>query len=282
MSNRSLNLIYSSKTSKPSDFFYQIKQINNIVLKFKKDEISNDFSPDDEKELGRGTTYAVFPELTKQTKQNRSITIDDFRNSLGLRGVSDPALQNKILSLILQSKLGIQFGLGGVLNSLFVDNEEQKFLASNYALSFEVRNNQRVKLIYSTVIRDITKKNLDTDFTAKIEIDITPNRVAIDKFIITQLSETPNSNSAFKNLEANQVNILMKIILFLMNYFKMNSDIEIENVYYDKTPWDSNTRKYGTVQQDNELDEWDQSEINDPSVDGLNPSFISLNCYNQN
>ncbi|MBL7478978.1 hypothetical protein [Legionella bononiensis] len=275
MSNRSLNLIYSSKTNKPSNFFSKIKLMNNIVLKFKKEDIINDFSSDDETEIGRSDSYAVFPELVQQVKQQHQITLDDFRTSLARRGISDRTFQNKILSLILQSKAGIQFGLGSAFNALFTDSQHQFYLTADYNLSIEVKNNQRVKLIYSAGWRDITKTTTEPELTARTEVDITPNRVALDKCIITQISDSPEAKNAFAYLESNQVNIVQKIILFLMNYFNLNSDIEIENVYYDKTPWNLNTRRYESVVQNDELNEWDESEDDAPSADGLTPTLTS-------
>ncbi|KTD51136.1 hypothetical protein [Legionella quateirensis] len=284
MRNRSLNLIYSTKTSKPSDFFGKIKQMNNIVLKFKKEDIINDFSSDDETEIGRSDSYAVFPELKQLVNQEHQITIDNFRASLELRGISDPTFQNKILSLILQNKAGIHFGLGSAFNALFAGSEHPFYLTSDYNLNIEVKNNQRVKLIYLASWRDITKSTAKPQLSARVEVDITPNRVAIDTCNITQITETPEAINAFNYLEANQANIFQKIILFLMNYFKINSDIEIENVYYDKTPWNLNTRRYEKELNNDELNEWDHSEQTEPSdlsvldedsTEGLHPTLTA-------
>lgn len=257
--------------------------MNSMVLKFKQEDIINDFGTKDEKEIGRAGPYAVFSELKELVdQQKKRLTVQDLRASLSQRGVSDPIFQNKILSLILQNRAGIQFGLGLAFATLFTESTHPYCLNSNYDISIEVKNSQQVKLVYTANWQNITKQSRATELGARVEIDITPNRVAIDQCIIAQISDSPEAKAAFDYLNANQVNIIHKIILFLMNYFQINSDIEIENVYYDKTPWNLNNRKYEPLMNNQALNVVDNleahepselSEINEPAAGGLSSSL---------
>ncbi|WP_298622546.1 hypothetical protein [uncultured Legionella sp.] len=65
MSKKSFNLVYSTQPHNSFNFFHNLKKMNEVVLKFKTEDVINDFNSTDEAEIGRGNTYAVFPELAQ-------------------------------------------------------------------------------------------------------------------------------------------------------------------------------------------------------------------------
>lgn len=216
--------------------------MNEVVLHFKVSDVINDFSSADEKEIGRGESYAVFPELAEMVNNEEKITIDAFRNSLQSRGITDVTFQNKILSLVLQSKAGLHFALGNVLNGLLMENNHDFLMQPNYHLSLEVLDNKHIKINFTGNWRNIMNETNTADLRANVSVDITPNKVSIESFKVTQLSNSPETKSAFDFLEANQANLLEKIIIFLKNLFSLNTDIEIENVSKDDLPWYLNSK----------------------------------------
>jgi hypothetical protein len=216
--------------------------MNEVVLHFKVSDVINDFNLADENEIGRGESYAVFPELAEMVNQEEKITIDAFRNSLQSRGITDTTFQNKILSLVLQSKAGLHFALGNVLNGLLMDNNHNFLMQPNYHLNLEVLDNKHIKINFTGNWRNIMNETDTPDLRANVSVDITPNKVSIESFQVTQLSNSPETKSAFEFLEANQANLLEKIFIFLKNLFSLNADIEIENVSKDNLPWYLNTQ----------------------------------------
>lgn len=242
MSKKSFNLVYSSQSNNSFNFFQNLKKMNEVVLHFKVSDVINDFNSADEKEIGRGESYAVFPELAKMVNNEEKITIDAFRNSLQSRGITDITFQNKILSLVLQSKAGLHFALGNVLNGLLMENNHNFLMQPNYHLNLEVLGNKHIKINFTGNWRNIMNETDTADLRANVSVDITPDKVAIESFQVTQLSNSPETKSAFEFLEANQANLLEKIFIFLKNLFSLNADIEIENVSKDDLPWYLNAK----------------------------------------
>lgn len=253
MSKKSLNLIYSSASTTSFNFFKHIKSVNQTIIQFKKGSVINDFDITDETEIGRGRSYAVFPELREQVKRDEKITVNDFRASLCARGITDITFQNKILSLVLQNKAGLQYAFGNIFTDLLLSNKHDFLMASGYKLKLEVKDEHQIKLIFSGNWRDIYDPDTPA-LNATVQLDMTPDKVTIEQFNITQLSNSPSTDKAFDFLEQNQANIFEKFIIFLKNIFGINSDAEIENVYRDQTPWNSNTKTIN-----------DASEITDES-----------------
>lgn len=249
---RSLNLIYSSSSNlrgaadaRNMGFFSKVKKMKEIVLQFKQEDVINDFNRKDHEEVGRGLSYAVFPELEKRVvEQNEKITLDSIRDGLRVRGVTNEILQNKALALLLQSKAGMQFALGNILNGLFLENDHKFLMSSNYKVEFEVKSNNRVKLVITANWNDITKSPQVASFNGRVEVDITPSKVAINSFKITQIYESDEANQAFAFLQSNQASIWQKFVIILKNFFGINSDLEIENAASDNFSWEKNIKKH--------------------------------------
>ena len=196
------------------------------------------FTQADEVEISRGSSYAYFPELRKHVDQDNSITIDDFRKTLTAKGVSDPLFQNKVLCMILQSKLGIQFGLVGTLDGLLL-NQVGSIIsdAGTREISMEVNNYNNINLNIKGEIKDFNNHDVPPLISFSICINITPDMVAITDYSLTQISNTPSADSAFKFFEDNQQNILEKILTYIKRFFGYNSELRLEENTDNRFSW---------------------------------------------
>jgi hypothetical protein len=248
--SKTVNLIYSSlqlkNPARPENtgFFCKIKLIRKIIFNFKAEGIINDFSPADEFEVGRGNSYAVFPELQAAVDKGQRVTLAMLRNGLKSRGIVNEFLQNKAMSLLLQNKAGIHYAMGNVLNGLLLENEHSFLMRRDYTVRFEVKNKNHIKLLFVGTWRDITKNPQEDCLEGRIEINITPEKIAINHFEITQLSNSPAAKNAFRFLEHNQVSLWQKIVIFFKTFFNAHSELDVENVNIDKKPWHENSRKH--------------------------------------
>lgn len=219
---KSLDLRFSKST------FYFFSQLTAIKEEIK--EIKSNAGPDirftkaDELEIGRGNSYALFDEL-----KDSKITIDSFRRSLAKRGVVDLDLQNKVLCMILQDKIGVHFVLAKLVNSLFLDNDHTLLLNStNYELSLEVNNNKKLTLVFNGIWEDYTTAPRIPAISVRTAVTITPEAVAVNKFEITQLSSSGMASNAYQFLEKHQQNILEKIISYIKQFFGFNEELRLE------------------------------------------------------
>lgn len=223
----SLNLKYS----RYSNFFSKVSQIHKEIKKYKNSTSLAEFTKEDDNEIRRGTSYAVFPELQDDVKQGREVTLQTFRNALDTRGITDTDFQNKILYLILQNRAGIHFAFGNIVNGLF-HNDENDFtliMDRDYTLEMKVNGDNEVTLVFEATWDDYSKDPRLPAITVNIEVNITPDMASISNFNISQTAETPQANAAFKFLEDNQQNILQKLITFLKEIFGFNSELRLES-----------------------------------------------------
>ncbi len=183
-----------------------------------------EFTKADEFEIGRGKTYAVFKEL----KNDVNVTIESFRNGLATRGLLDTELQNKILCMTLQTKVGIPFALGNIINSLFLNNKHNLLMNPDYELALEVNNDKKVTLTLKGFCDAIINIK-DPAISFSISVAITPASVVISNFTITQLSDSQEASNAYKFLEDNQQNILEKIVSYIKQFFGFNSELKLED-----------------------------------------------------
>lgn len=232
---KNVNLIYSCP--KKLNFFKDIKKVREIYLEFKAENNINIFGEADDFETGRGSTYAVFPELQALRNNNEKITVHALRQCLISRGVVDPFLQNKAMTMLLQNRAGIHYPLATILNNLFMEHNKPFLMdSSNYDVKFEVRNNNHVRLIFTGIWQNCDKIPKENALEARIEIDIMPERVAILNFEMSQIDDSEETNEVFKFLKANQVRILERIIIFLQSRFNVNTDLEIDNTTSELPP----------------------------------------------
>lgn len=235
MSKKSINLVYSSNKS---NFFAIVKEIRGQVLNFKSELKDNGFATKDEIEISRGLSYAVLPQLIERGENNQ-ITTQIFIDELKNAGVKDDIFQQKILSLLLQSRAGIHYGIVGAVNALFL-NHNYQYLVSNdsFKLKLEVKNGKKVRIIADSTIINLEQEKC---FGVHLEIDITPKRVCINKLQITKKFENNNdADNAFSLLEKNKANILQMFIIFIKRLFNADSNMEIENEKKDKYGFNGN------------------------------------------
>lgn len=263
---KTLNLIYSS--AERLNFFGKIKQIGGIVFKFKSEGVINDFGTADENEVGRGDSYAVFPELQTMFESGEKITLAALREGLRSRGVVDQFMQNKAMTMLLQCKAGMHYAMGNVLNGLLLENGHN-FLTRRYDVKFEVQSPNHVKLVFNGTWQNFMKDPREDSLQARVEIDITPERIAIYNFNVTQISKSPEAEQAFRFLQNNQTSIWQKIVTFFKTYFNANSDLEIENVALDNKPWHENTKKI-----DEPLVDVEESSSEEDDLDNGDSGFI--------
>lgn len=248
--SKSINLLYSSQGSccfeneSSFDFFKKIRGMNEEITAFKKDQIINDFNRKDSIEVSRHNTYAVFPELMALIKQGKTISLDDIREQLKNRKITDKTFQNKALAMLLQNKIGVHFGLSSVCLSLLHENSHSFYIEQKQnVVNFEVKNKDHIQFIYSTNLYE-TNGNPAPALSLRIEIDITPSKVILRNVEITQLVNSPEANEAFDFLNNNQAALWERIIIFLKTIFGYNNNIELENEETDKISWQSNTKAY--------------------------------------
>lgn len=239
-----INLVYLSKTNNLG-FFENIRNINNEIIKFKKDDAINEFNEYDEREVQRGASCAVFPEL----KTTKHITIQDLKQGLKTRGVKDEIFQNKILSLLIQSRVGVVFPLVAAILMLF-GNDKFFVDTSSNNIELNVKNNGLVRLVYSGTLNGTTQENA---FKVRIEVDITPHKAAVSSFTIKQVAYSDEAKLAFNFLKDNQVSIFQQFILWIKSFFSYNKDFEIENEARDNLLWAQNTKRGGATEVEFEI-----------------------------
>ncbi|CAM2839625.1 Uncharacterised protein [Legionella steigerwaltii] len=223
-------------------FFTKIKKINSIICESKKKDSISIFDAKDEKEIGRDRSYAVFPELRIE---NAKITLESFRRCLNNRGIQDLAFQNKILNMILQNRDGVQFAMNKIVDSLlYLEDEYPIWMRPDlpeYKIELEVDNNNSVNLIFKGIWETLTTDDSagpkENAIEACIKINISRDLVAITSFDLTKLSDMPNVTKAFELLEANQQNILMKLITFIRHVLGYNSELRLEERQENDRSW---------------------------------------------
>jgi hypothetical protein len=224
MANDSVNLKYTSY----SKFFSNVKALRQEININKSRKPVSKFSEKDEIEIGRGASYALFPELLDDISKDRQVTVKSFKQALSDRGVTDIDYQNKILFLILQNKAGIQYYMGDLVNSLLLENQYQ-LLMSNYDLELKVNSSNEVTLIFKAIWNDITQDPRVPAIEANIEVSITPGNAKIANFNLTKIGDTEQANNGFKFLQDNQQNILGKLITYIMDVFGFDTGRTLES-----------------------------------------------------
>ncbi|WP_392537155.1 hypothetical protein [Legionella sp. 227] len=232
-----LNLEYATNGL---GFFSQIQRANSVIRATKKNDLT--FNAEDEKEIGRNTSYAAFPELRDR---NTKITLDSFRGCLNDRGITDAAFQNKILHMTLQSRIGIHFAMNKIVESLLnLEADYPVWMCPDlpeYKIELVVVNNNSVDFIFKSIWKTLAPDDPTGETVnaveACIKINISREVVAITSFELTKLSDMPNVTKAFELLEANQQNILMKLITFIRHVLGYNSELRLEEQQENDRSW---------------------------------------------
>lgn len=222
-------------------FFSQVEKINAEIKKFKRSNSTAEFTDAHSFEIGRGPSYALFPELLEIVDKGEQVTIPLFRKALHTRGITNIDFQNKILSLVLQNKAGIQYPIGNIVNNLFMNNNHSLLMDRNYKLSLKVDDPNCVKLVFKAVWEDYTTEPRKPSIDVCVEVYITPDVVAINDFKITQISDTPVAHAAYRFLEDNQQNIIEKILSYIKRVFGFNSELRMEEAQANEQCWAPST-----------------------------------------
>ncbi|HHF7382627.1 TPA: hypothetical protein ACPSKF_003158, partial [Legionella anisa] len=225
-------------------FFNQISQVNAIISQSKKKNSLSQFTAADDVEICRGMSYAAFPELVELVNEGGQITVDGFRSCLKNRGIDDLAFQNKILNMTLQTREGVQYAAGRIIDTLLLDNQCYMWMLRDFPyfkIELEVDDNNSINLIFNGtweafVTEDPTGPR-ENAVKACVKINISREMVAITSFELTQLSDNPSATRAFELLEANQQNILMKLITFIQHAFGYNCEFRLEEQQEDDQSW---------------------------------------------
>lgn len=234
-----LNLEYATNGLR---FFTQIQSANSIIRESKQNGSISTFNAEDENEIGRSSSYAAFPELRVK---NTKITLDVFRRCLEDRGIKDAAFQNKILHMTLQSRACIHYAMNKIVDSLlYLENENPIWMSPylpEYKIELQVINNNSVDFIFKGIWQTLatdsqTGETVDAVETC-VKINISRDVVAITSFELTKLSDMPNVTKAFERLEANQQNILMKLITFIRHILGYNSELRLEEQEENDPSW---------------------------------------------
>ncbi len=236
MANQSVNLKYASQGL---GFFNNLGTIHTGIVQMKQKGSIANFTEVDEKEIGRGLSYALFPELKEHFNNGGVITIDLFKKLLSDRGVTYEAFQNKILSMVLQKKVGLQFRIGELINSLFLSNEFLLMVDHGYQLELVVNSSNNVSLHYKTSCYDYSSgEKVVGVLSVNTKVQITPELVTVSEFDVEQLIDTEESNKAVKFLEENQQNILQKLVTYIKRVFGYDSELRFEETKNDDNSWD--------------------------------------------
>lgn len=225
MANDSLNLKYTGY----GKFFTNIAKIRKEINVNKDSAYISEFTDADEREIGRGKSYAVFPELVKDVNEERDITLESFQNALAKRGIIDPDFQKKILYLVLQNRAGIQYPIGNIINSLLLENGFQLLMNRNYGLELKVNSANEVTLTFKGVWEDFTQDPRVPAIGAHVEVRITPEKAEISNFYMTKIADTEQANAGFNFLQENHQNILLRLITYLMDLFGFDTGRTLES-----------------------------------------------------
>lgn len=234
MSQNTVNLKYATNNH---SFFSNLRLMENIIKDHKKSNPIATFDQRDETEIGRSTGYAVFPELKAQVQAGTPISVDDFRHALAQRGIYNPAMQNKILNFTLQNKAGLQFAMGGIVSALMAEAQLAMAMNHNYQLNIEVNGPDDVTLVFDGVWEDVTVEPREPAVSAHVEINITPSKILITDFNLTQVGDSAAANQAHDYLLSNQQNILMKLLTFIKHLFGFNAELRLEQENKEDQSW---------------------------------------------
>lgn len=224
-----IDLKYASHDSTFFTFFNHAKSAVREFIVSKSPKLR--FNAKDEGEIARGFSYAFFPELKDLVQNGRQLTFDDVRRSLSQRGIDDIAFQNRILMMLIQNKVCLQFGLYPIFNALFA---EFKLIAKESQLIETLEVNHAEEICYSFKnsfyeLDEGSQINLEKPaIELSFEIKITPEKVELISYQLKQLFDSPNVREAYAAVQAEQQNILMQWITYIKYLLGFASELIVE------------------------------------------------------
>lgn len=237
MPHRQLDLIYAKSDSL---FFANMAKMRSDITAKKKQKETFAFTEKDEEEIGRGQRYAVFDAL----KKNKLLRISTagIRACLNDKNVTQIAFQNKILNMILQTKLGLAFPFTAAIHQLLLAENKGLNIVINQnktGMELKVEDTQHVTLIVKLVCTDMFDTDRPEDiFEASIKINISLETVELGNCHLTQLSDSHIATILYHHLEENQQNFLMKLITFIMRLLGFNDELVLEKTDPAEGTWE--------------------------------------------
>lgn len=223
MSKKTINLKYAKKDS---GFIADLTEIKTIIENNKDSD--RVFSDLDENEMGRKSSYALFPELQEDVKQKNQLTTARFRQALAERKVDNTDFQNKILAAFMQSKAGIQFGLITTIDNLLLTDKFQLFKnEETQKFSMEVENEHSVLLRFKGTWEDQSYDSLPI-VEAEFAISISPEMIELRSCQLTQLADNEFADGVFNVLQQREQNIFEKILSYVKQLFGYGNELKLE------------------------------------------------------
>lgn len=225
MAKSTINLIYSNNNL---GFFSSLASIRTSINDYKQEPGFLRFTKKNEREIGRFNTYAFLPELNQLVQQGQNITTQSVRDVLHNRGLTDNQLQSKILVMLLQNKVGIQFVLGTVLANLFLSNGFPIFMHPDYHLDMKVNSSKDVTVTFNSTWLNQANLSSEKAFDVSIKFNISIDRVLLTDFSLNRLSDSAQLIKAEAIFSDHQQSFLMKIVNYIRHFLGFNSELLLE------------------------------------------------------
>ncbi len=220
--SKSINLIYSKNNL---GFFSNISIVKSKVEPFYKNPKNFEFDDRDHREISRGESYAFWDDLKVLVQNDQEISIDNFKESLKQQGITDENFQNRVLWLILQSKIGIHWCIPGLVVNLFKD-KDYSLSIKHPMVSLNINHKDELLLNFSGTLTNLDNNESLSSFNSCFVI--TPEMVAISDFSFTKISDSPIANDFFQFLEDNQHHFLQRLWLWIKRFFGFNTELRLE------------------------------------------------------
>ncbi|MBA2656437.1 MAG: hypothetical protein H0U70_05565 [Tatlockia sp.] len=185
-------------------------------------------------EASRGNSYSIFPELIGPGK----CTLPAIKEALKSRGVDDE-LQNQVINLMLQCRVGIFYGLNVLIEGLIYekskivissDNDQDKnYLSAEVIESNNEKDPVSVILKIKMPMQTFTSNGIELVCIVDTELRVSKNSIYLNKITYNQVGDSEISNKIFKAVSTDEnYSVLNQIWDFIKNIFFKNIDNELE------------------------------------------------------
>lgn len=217
MSNK-INLLYAKRSSE----LFRLMRLAKIEDNYNWSEPFND---KDEKEIGRGRSYAVFPELQTIVDKNEKITIAEFKKCLAAHGIVSKELQTRVLHSIIQNRAGFHYLLGGFIQAYLIKQEVNLSQNSEADFQAQVINSGKVLIKYKSNYCDPDSKPI---ISINFSFSITPDNIKINTFEINKISNLPLAKKVFSILQESQNNFFISLLIYIKRLFGYDSELILD------------------------------------------------------
>ena len=192
---------------------------NSIKTPIVTDEVKDKF------EINRGKAYAFFPELIDSATE---ISITNFKELLKAKGISDNDFQEKILTMILQNRVGIHFGIMKYISVCFLpengDIPEYSLPQDKISMNLEVIDSEKIEFHINSKVTLTSDDNTEIA-NINILLTITPDDVLVNHFKVETLNKSQEAQEVYELLKLQEDGLLQRII----NWFKRLLGLHIKN-----------------------------------------------------